>query len=119
MLTDKQCKNAVCSAEYARERLADAGGLYLEVAPTGSKRWFWKYRFDGKEKRLALGSYPDVGLKDARASRDDARKQQQRGADPVLERQLERLSSRFDSNDMFEVIAQEFHATKKIGWSDH
>ena len=40
-------------------------------------------------------------------------------ADPVLERQLERLSSRFDSNDMFEVIAQEFHATKKIGWSDH
>ena len=119
MLTDKQCKNAVCPADHARERLADAGGLNLEVAPTGSKRWFWKYRFDGKEKRLALGSYPDVGLKDARASRDDARKQQQRGADPVLERQLERLSSRFDSNDTFEVIAQEFHATKKIGWSDH
>ena len=60
-----------------------------------------------------------VGLKDAGASRDDARKQQQRGADPVLERQLERLSRRFDSNDTFEVIAQEFHATKKIGWSDN
>ena len=76
MLTDKQCKNAVCLADQARERLADAGGLYLEVAATGSKRWFWKYRFDGKEKRLALGSYPDVGPKDARASRDDASKQQ-------------------------------------------
>ena len=58
MLTDKQCKNALCPADHPRERLADAGGLYLEVAPSGSKRWFWKYRFDGKEKRLALGSYP-------------------------------------------------------------
>ena len=67
MLTDKQYKNTVCPADHARERLAHAGGLYLEVAPSGSKRWFWKYRFDGKEKRLALGSYPDVGLKDARA----------------------------------------------------
>ena len=92
MLTDKQCKNALCRADHPRERLADAGGLYLEVAPSGSKRWFWKYRFDGKEKRLALGSCPDVGLIEARASRDDARKRQQRGADPLLERQLERLS---------------------------
>ena len=82
-----------CPAHQPRERLADAGGLYLEVAPSGSKRWFWKYRFDGKEKRLALGSYPDVGLIGARASRDDARKRQQRGADPLLERQLERLSA--------------------------
>ena len=51
----------------------------------------WKYYFDGKEKRLALGGYPDVGLKEARAARDEARKHQQRGAEPVLERQVERL----------------------------
>ena len=92
MLTDKQYKNTVCPADHARERLGHAGGLYLEVAPSGSKRWFWKHRFDRKEKRLALGSCPDVGLIGARASRDDARKRQQRGADPLLERQLERLS---------------------------
>ena len=84
MLTDKQCKNASCPVGRARVRLAGAGGLYLEAAPSGSRRWFWKYYVEGKEKRLALGGYPDVGLKEARAARDEARKQQQRGADPVL-----------------------------------
>jgi len=73
MLTEKQCKNASCDAGRPRVRLADSGGLYLEVSPSGSKRWFWKYRFDGKEKRLALGGYPDLGLKEARVARDDAR----------------------------------------------
>ncbi|MBI5721069.1 MAG: integrase arm-type DNA-binding domain-containing protein [Burkholderiales bacterium] len=119
MLTDKHCKNASCDAAKPRVRLADSGGLYLEVAPSGSKRWFWKYRFDGKEKRLALGGYPDLGLKEARGARDDARRQQQRGEDPVLARQVERLACRFDANATFEATAREFHATRKVGWSDH
>lgn len=55
MLTDTACKNATCPEGKARIRLADSGGLYLEVAANGSKRWFCKYRFAGKEKRLALG----------------------------------------------------------------
>ncbi|MBP7133181.1 MAG: DUF4102 domain-containing protein [Aquabacterium sp.] len=63
MLTDPACKNAVCPPDKPRIRLSDAGGLYLEVTPNGSKRWFAKYRFDGKEKRLALGSYPGVTLR--------------------------------------------------------
>jgi integrase len=119
MLTDKQCKNAFCPEGKARARATDSGGLYLEVAGAGSKRWFWKYYFDGKEKRLSLGCYPEVSLKDARAARDDARKQHQSGIDPVLARQVDRLSSRFDANASFEVTAREFHATKKVGWSDH
>jgi hypothetical protein len=119
MLTDKQCKSASCPKGKARARLTDSGGLYLEVAGAGSKRWFWKYYFDGKEKRLSLGCYPEVSLKDARAARDDARKQHQSGIDPVLARQVDRLSSRFDANASFEVTAREFHATKKVGWSDH
>ena len=119
MLTDKQCKNASCPEGKARARATDSGGLYLEVAGAGSKRWFWKYYFDGKEKRLSLGCYPEVSLKDARAARDDARKQHQSGTDPVLARQVDRLSSRFDANASFEVTAREFHATKKVGWSDH
>ena len=119
MLTHTQCKNAVCPGDKQRARLADAGDLYLEVVPSGSKRWFWKYYFNGKEKRLALGSYPGVGLKEARVARDDARKQQHRGADPVLERQVVRLSSKFDANATFEVTARKFHVTKKAGWSDH
>jgi hypothetical protein len=59
MLTDKQCKNAsLRQRARPRVRLADSGGLYLEVAGAGSKRWFWKYYFDGKEKRLLLGLLP-------------------------------------------------------------
>ncbi len=56
MLTDAQCRNATCSPGAKRERYADSGGLYLEVSPAGSRRWFWKYRKDGKEGRLALGN---------------------------------------------------------------
>ena len=118
MLTDKQCKNAACAPGKSRVRLADAGGLYLEVSPSGSKRWFWKYRFDGREKRFAIGSYPDLGLKGARSARDDARKQQQRGSDPVIERQVQRLTSRFDVDATFETTAREFHSTRKSGWSE-
>ena len=75
MLTDAECKNATCPPEKSRARLACSGGLYLEVSPAGSKRWFYKYRKDGKEGRMALGSYPDVGPKDARKARDAAKLQ--------------------------------------------
>ncbi len=56
MLTDADCKNAVCPSDKLRLRLSCSGGLYLEVGPNGSKRWFWKYRKEGKEGRMALGS---------------------------------------------------------------
>ena len=48
-LTDVVCRNSACPADKARVRLADSGGLYLEETPNGSRRWFWKYRFGGKE----------------------------------------------------------------------
>lgn len=63
MLTDIDCRNATCPPDLKRKRLTDGGGLYLEVAPNGSKRWFWKFYPGGKESRLALGSYPEVSLK--------------------------------------------------------
>jgi len=74
-----------------RERFADSGGLYLEVSPAGSRRWFWKYRKDGKEGRLALGSYPKVSLTAARKARDVARLQKSEGVDPAKARKLEKL----------------------------
>jgi hypothetical protein len=49
MLTDKQCKNAACPPDKKRARFTDAAGLYLEVSPAGSKRWFWKTCAEGKE----------------------------------------------------------------------
>ena len=74
MLTEIQCKNATCAEGKARARFVDSGGLYLEVSASGSKRWFWKYRFDGKEKRLSLGGYPATKLKEARMARDEAKR---------------------------------------------
>ena len=69
MLTDVDCRTATCPPDTKRLRLTDAAGLYLEVSPAGAKRWFWKFYPAGKESRLALGSYPDVSLKKARADR--------------------------------------------------
>lgn len=117
VLTETQCKNAACQADKPRARYADAGGLYLEVAATGSKRWFWKYRHATKEKRLALGSYPAVTLKAARFARDDARKLHASGVDPAQQRQLEKLTRQVDASATFEVVAREFHTTKVKSWS--
>lgn len=117
MLTDIACKSATCPPEKPRARFTDASGLYLEVAATGSKRWFWKFYFDGKEKRLALGSYPEVTLKQARNARDDARRLQQQGIDPAQKRQLDRLENKRQTDVTFEAVARECHQTKASGWS--
>jgi integrase len=118
MLTDPACKNATCPPEKARVRLADAGGLYLEVTPTGSRRWFVKYRFGGKEKRLALGTYPGVSLKAAREGRDLARKAREGGSDPVQVRQAEKLTKAATGATTYETVAREFHGVKAAGWSE-
>ena len=72
-LTDAECSNAVCPPDKKQARVADSGGMYLQVSPAGSKRWFLKYRVDGKEKQLAMGSYPEVSLNAARKARDAAK----------------------------------------------
>lgn len=63
-------------------KLADGAGLYLEVVPSGSRYWRMKYRFNGKEKRMAFGVYPAVSLAQARALRDEAKKKLAEGIDP-------------------------------------
>jgi integrase len=117
MLTDIACKAAVCPPGKQRARLTDAGGLYLETSPSGSRRWFWKYRFDNKEKRLALGTYPAVSLKQSRNERDAARRTLQSGSDPSKRRQIERLEAQLIEANTFEEVARELHATKASGWS--
>jgi hypothetical protein len=91
MLTDAHCRNAVCPPEKKRARFTDAAGLYLEVSPTGSKRWFMKYTVAGVEKRLALGSYPAVSLTAVRKARDAAKRHKSEGRDPVQIRKVEKL----------------------------
>ena len=124
-LTDLACRNATCPGAKARQRLADSGGLYLEVSPKGSKRWFWKYYFDGKEKRLALGSYSDggstkvlVSLKQARDARDRARLEHHTGVDPVQRRRLDKLTRGVVAGTTFAAIARELHAVKRQAWSE-
>lgn len=63
-------------------KMYDARGLFLLVNPNGSKWWRFKYRFNGKEKLLSLGVYPEVTLKRARDTRDEARERVARGIDP-------------------------------------
>ena len=87
-LTDVSIRNA--KAGYKTVKLFDERGLYLEIAPSGGKWWRLKYRFDGKEKRLSLGVYPDVSLKDARERRDSARKLVADGVDPSENRKAQK-----------------------------
>lgn len=97
-------------------RVTDERGLYIEVKPSGSKLWRFKYRFDGKEKLLSVGIYPDVSLKDAREARDTLRKQVASGIDPSELRKAEKLSRA--GQDSFEVVAREWHSMHKPIWSE-
>ena len=107
-LTDVIVRNAKPTGKT--RKLSDERGLYLEVSPTGSKWWRLKYRFDGKEKRLALGVYPDVGLKDARERREAARKLLANGVDPGEHRKAQKQTRIDDVSNSFEVIAREWFA---------
>ena len=110
MLTDK-----VIKAAKPREKpykLSDGRGLYLTVAPQGSRYWRLKFRFDGKEKVLALGVYPSVGLKDARARCEDARKLLAGGADPSEQRRAQKVARLELAANSFEVVAREWIARK-------
>ena len=93
-------------------RIADGGGLYIEVSPAGGKLWRLKFRIDGKEKRLSLGTYPTVSLKAARAMREDARQLLAQGIDPAAHKQAQKASRSERAGNSFEVIALEWFETK-------
>ena len=99
------------------QRLFDGGGLYVEVSPKGGKWWRLKYRYGNKEKRLSLGVYPDVSLKDARQRRDEARKQIANGVDPSEHRKAAKALSREASANSFEVIAREWLDKQALNWA--
>lgn len=99
-------------------KLSDGGGLYLEVAPSGGKWWRLKYRFGGKEKRLSLGVYPDVGLKTAREKRDEMRKLIAAGTDPSENRKAAKRANAENGANSFEVLAREWLEKFKDKWSE-
>ena len=115
-LTDVKIKNAKPGEKTVR--LFDGGGLYLEIAPAGGKWWRLKYRFAGKEKRISLGVYPEVGLKDARERRDEARKLLTRGVDPGDAKKARKAASMERAANSFEVIAREWFAKFVPTWAE-
>jgi integrase len=105
MLKDISVRNVKPSAKP--QKLSDGGGLHLLVQPNGSKLWRLAYRFEGKQKTLALGVYPAVSLSDARTGRDEARKLLARSIDPSVQRKSDRRAA---TGNSFQAVAEELIA---------
>jgi len=113
-LTDKAVKNAK-PADKAY-KLADGGGLYLFLTPTGSKLWRHKYHFLGKEKLLSFGPYPDLTLAEARERRDEARRQILRGIDPAQAKREKELLILDRAANTFELVTREWLVNSTAKW---
>jgi len=118
-LTDVAIRNAKPGANAIK--LADGGGMFLLVTPAGGKLWRLKFRIDGREKLLALGSYPEIGLGEARRRREEARELIALGKDPSREKQREKVRSRIKAADTFTAICNEYCAKRRRdgakGWA--
>ncbi|WP_062344402.1 integrase arm-type DNA-binding domain-containing protein [Novosphingobium sp. CCH12-A3] len=105
-LTDVAIRNA--KPRSKPYKLGDSLGLFLLVQPAGGKLWRLKYRVDGKEKKLSIGSYPEVGLAEARRRRDDARELLSSGKDPSREKKRKKVQAHIQAETTFAAIAAEF-----------
>jgi integrase len=106
-------KDLEVRALKGRERVykrGDGYGLYIEVHPNGSKLWRLKYSHLGKDKRIAFGRYPEVGLAEARRKRDEARQKVREGIDPAAERKREKLLALYNAANTFGDVAKEYIA---------
>ena len=97
--------------------LTDERGLSVLIQPTGGKWWRFRYRFEGKAKMLSFGIYPDVGLKEARDRRDEARKLLANGIDPSENRKLQKAAKVERAANSFEVTAREWFAKNREAWA--
>jgi hypothetical protein len=115
-LSDTAIRNAK-PGEKTR-RLYDSRGLYLEVLPRGGKWFRFKYRFNGKEKRLSLGIYPDVSLKKARDRRDKMRELVADGIDPSEHRKAMKAVGDDQNHNTFEVVTREWFNKQARVWKE-
>jgi integrase len=105
-LTDTEIKRAK-AAEKAYS-MGDGGGLYLWVKPTGGKLWRWSYRYEGKEKLMSLGKYPDVSLAQARERHSEARKLLATGVDPMAQRKAEKTAEKIAVENSFQSVTTQW-----------
>ena len=115
-LTNLQIQNA--KPKEKAYRLADSGGLYLEITPAGGKIWRYKYRHLGKEKKLTIGPYPEISLADARERHFAARKQVVDGIDPSAKKQEKKEQSILEADTTFEKVAALWYERKRHGVSE-
>lgn len=114
-LTVVACKTA--PSRDKAYKLSDGHGLYLEVTPTGAKYWRWKYRFGGKEKRLAFGVFPTISLAEARLKREDASRLLAQGIDPSAAKQAKRQAAITETKHSFRAVAESWLAVKTPEWA--
>jgi hypothetical protein len=116
-LSDIQLRNA--KPKDKSYKLADGGGLYLEVMPNGSKLWRMKFKqATGNESRLAFGAYPEVSLLAARKKRAAAREQLAGGVDPAQAKRIDKQNRAKANANTFEAVAREWHANKVDSWQE-
>src|SRR5580698_8182146 len=108
-LTDKQVQNAKTVAGKVA-KLSDGGGLQLWVMPSGGKLWNLAYRLAGKQRKLSIGPYPTYSLKDARARREEAKRQIDDGLDPSQQKRLARAEKANAQANTFGIVAAEYVA---------
>ena len=99
-------------------KLFDGGGLFVHITPAGQRYWRLKYRFAGKEKLLAIGVYPEVGLKEARDRREEAKRLLSEGVDPSVERKVRKVATVERVANSFEAVAREWHTKYAPSWSE-
>lgn len=114
-LTDVKVRNAKPADKQLK--LFDGDGMFLLITPQGGKCWRLKYRYNGKEKLLALGTYPEITLADARQRREDARRLLANGVDPAAVKKAQKAAIVAESENGFEVVAREWHAKFSGAWS--
>lgn len=113
-LSDAKVKNAKVGAKPTK--LADGDGMYLLVTPAGGKCWRLKYRWNGREKTLAFGTYPAVSLTDAREKKVAAKKLLANGVDPGLDKMLKKVTAATTAGNTFSFVALEWHGEFKSTW---
>jgi len=114
MLTDMRCRSS--KGKEKKYKLSDTGGLYLLITEKGHKWWRFRYRFDGREKLLSFGTYPEISLSDARTRRDEARRQVASGIDPGAVRKAMKQAET-EETETFGVIAHEWHTKFTHTWT--
>jgi integrase len=110
-LTDTKCRNA--RGQKKRQKLSDGGGLHLLVNSDGARYWRLAYRWLGKQRTLALGVYPAVGLAEARAARDAAKRDLAGGRDPSIVKREKKRDAKIAGSNTFEAVGREWHENWK------